>query len=139
MPPWVAFAVRVRPGVWEYIRVNLNALVVEELSVPQYLQFKEELVDGPYVSILSKCCIICLSPCRVTNVGCADDAGKMATSFSSWILNPSPHLSRAQPFPSQLGMELSSSTGTSLLKCSMTRKACSHSLIFSKSTTTRER
>ena len=47
MPPWVAFAVRLRPGVWEYMRVNLNAHVVEELSVPEYLQFKEELVDGP--------------------------------------------------------------------------------------------
>lgn len=46
--------------------MNLNALVVEELSVPQYLQFKEELVDGPYVSILSKCCIIYLSPCHVS-------------------------------------------------------------------------
>ena len=41
------FAVSLRPSVWEYMRVNLNALVVEELSVPEYLQFKEELVDGP--------------------------------------------------------------------------------------------
>ncbi|GFY98571.1 sucrose synthase 1 [Actinidia rufa] len=47
LPPWVAFAVRLRPGVWEYMRVNLNAHVVEELRVPEYLQFKEELVDGP--------------------------------------------------------------------------------------------
>ncbi|GFY95995.1 sucrose synthase 1 [Actinidia rufa] len=47
LPPWVAFAVWLRPGVWECMWVNLNALVVEELSVPEYLQFKEELVDGP--------------------------------------------------------------------------------------------
>ncbi|XP_047308751.1 sucrose synthase-like [Impatiens glandulifera] len=47
LPPWVALAVRLRPGVWEYIRVNINALVVEDLTVPQYLQFKEELVQGP--------------------------------------------------------------------------------------------
>ncbi|KAK6152065.1 hypothetical protein DH2020_014700 [Rehmannia glutinosa] len=47
LPPWVALAIRLRPGVWEYIRVNVNALVVEELAVPEYLQFKEELVDGP--------------------------------------------------------------------------------------------
>ncbi|CAN1290933.1 Sucrose synthase [Linum perenne] len=46
LPPWVALAVRPRPGVWEYFRVNLHALVVEELTVPQYLHFKEELVDG---------------------------------------------------------------------------------------------
>lgn len=46
MPPWVALAVRPRPGVWEYIRVNVHALVVEELLVAEYLHFKEELVDG---------------------------------------------------------------------------------------------
>ncbi|PQQ14218.1 sucrose synthase [Prunus yedoensis var. nudiflora] len=46
LPPWVALAVRPRPGVWEYIRVNVDALVVEELQVPEYLHFKEELVDG---------------------------------------------------------------------------------------------
>ncbi|XP_043719279.1 sucrose synthase-like [Telopea speciosissima] len=46
LPPWVALAVRPRPGVWEYLRVNTNALVAEELSVPEYLQFKEELVNG---------------------------------------------------------------------------------------------
>ncbi|KAK6944684.1 Glycosyl transferase, family 1 [Dillenia turbinata] len=46
LPPWVALAVRPRPGVWEYIRVNVNALAVEELTVAEYLRFKEELVDG---------------------------------------------------------------------------------------------
>ncbi|KDO73787.1 hypothetical protein CISIN_1g003661mg [Citrus sinensis] len=46
LPPWVALAVRPRPGVWEYIRVNVHALVVEELLVAEYLHFKEELVDG---------------------------------------------------------------------------------------------
>nr|AYK02542.1 sucrose synthase [Catalpa fargesii]AYK02564.1 sucrose synthase [Catalpa fargesii]AYK02569.1 sucrose synthase [Catalpa fargesii]AYK02574.1 sucrose synthase [Catalpa fargesii] len=46
LPPWVALAIRLRPGVWEYVRVNVNALVVEELTVPEYLQFKEELVNG---------------------------------------------------------------------------------------------
>ncbi|CAA0818706.1 Sucrose synthase 4 [Striga hermonthica] len=46
LPPWVALAIRLRPGVWEYVRVNVNALAVEELTVPEYLQFKEELVNG---------------------------------------------------------------------------------------------
>ncbi|XP_027175646.1 sucrose synthase [Coffea eugenioides] len=46
LPPWVALAIRLRPGVWEYVRVNVHALVVEELTVPEYLHFKEELVDG---------------------------------------------------------------------------------------------
>ncbi|KAL3644301.1 SAGA histone acetylase and TREX-2 complexes component [Castilleja foliolosa] len=46
LPPWVALAIRLLPGVWEYVRVNVNALVVEELTVSEYLRFKEELVDG---------------------------------------------------------------------------------------------
>ncbi|XP_022966754.1 sucrose synthase [Cucurbita maxima] len=46
VPPWVALAVRPRPGVWEYIKVNIHALVVEELQVAEYLHFKEELVNG---------------------------------------------------------------------------------------------
>ncbi|KAK3417568.1 hypothetical protein EUGRSUZ_H03515 [Eucalyptus grandis] len=43
LPPWIALAVRPRPGVWEYIRVNIHALVVEELQVTEFLHFKEEL------------------------------------------------------------------------------------------------
>ncbi|XVF41008.1 hypothetical protein PTKIN_Ptkin01aG0246000 [Pterospermum kingtungense] len=33
LPPWVALAVHLRPGVWEYIRVNVHAFVIEELTV----------------------------------------------------------------------------------------------------------
>lgn len=47
MPPFVALAVRPRPGVWEYVRVNVFELSVEQLTVSEYLRFKEELVDGP--------------------------------------------------------------------------------------------
>ncbi|TJX44360.1 sucrose synthase, partial [Soehngenia saccharolytica] len=46
IPPWVALAVRPRPGVWEYVRVNVEELVAEQLSVPEYLEFKEHLVNG---------------------------------------------------------------------------------------------
>ncbi|KAI3913852.1 hypothetical protein MKW92_051637 [Papaver armeniacum] len=46
LPPWVAVAVRPRPGVWEYIRVNVDALATEELTASEYLQFKEHLVNG---------------------------------------------------------------------------------------------
>ncbi|KAI4379959.1 hypothetical protein MLD38_006195 [Melastoma candidum] len=46
LPPWVALAVRPRPGVWEYVRANVHALLLEPLLVNEYLQFKEELVDG---------------------------------------------------------------------------------------------
>ncbi|KAI4301443.1 hypothetical protein L6164_034721 [Bauhinia variegata] len=46
LPPFVAIAVRPRPGVWEYVRVNVHELSVEQLSIPEYLRFKEELVDA---------------------------------------------------------------------------------------------
>ncbi|PIN24150.1 Glycosyltransferase [Handroanthus impetiginosus] len=53
LPPFVAVAIRPRPGVWEFVRVNVYDLSVEELTVSEYLRFKEELVDGqnndPYV------------------------------------------------------------------------------------------
>ncbi|TYJ24993.1 hypothetical protein E1A91_A07G017900v1 [Gossypium mustelinum] len=45
-PPWVALAIRPRPGVWQYIKVNVHTLVVEDLTVSKYLHFKEQLVDG---------------------------------------------------------------------------------------------
>ncbi|XP_078429539.1 sucrose synthase 1-like [Wolffia australiana] len=46
LPPWVALATRPLPGVWEYVRVNLNEMAVQELTVGEYLKFKEELVNG---------------------------------------------------------------------------------------------
>lgn len=42
----MAIAVRPRPGVWEFVRVNVYELSVEQLSVSEYLGFKEQLVDG---------------------------------------------------------------------------------------------
>ncbi|KAK9983729.1 hypothetical protein SO802_033254 [Lithocarpus litseifolius] len=47
LPPFVAIAIRPRPGVWEYVRVNVYELSVEQLDVSEYLHFKETLVDGP--------------------------------------------------------------------------------------------
>ncbi|KAL5785164.1 hypothetical protein ACOSQ2_007556 [Xanthoceras sorbifolium] len=46
LPPFVALAIRPRPGVWEHVRVNVYELSVDHLSVAEYLKFKEELVDG---------------------------------------------------------------------------------------------
>lgn len=46
LPPFVAIAIRPRPGVWEFVRVNVYELSVEELKVSEYLRFKEGLVDG---------------------------------------------------------------------------------------------
>ncbi|KAK1385622.1 Sucrose synthase [Heracleum sosnowskyi] len=48
LPPYVAIAIRPRPGVWEYIRVDVHELSVEHLRVSEYLRFKEELVNGEY-------------------------------------------------------------------------------------------
>ncbi|XP_072974748.1 sucrose synthase 4 [Typha angustifolia] len=48
IPPFVAIAIRPRPGVWEYVRVNVYELSVEQLSVSEYLRFKEELVNGHF-------------------------------------------------------------------------------------------
>lgn len=42
----MALALRPRPGVWEYVRVNVYELSVDLLSVAEYLWFKEELLDG---------------------------------------------------------------------------------------------
>jgi sucrose synthase len=61
LPPFVAIAVRPRPGVWEFVRVNVNELNVEQLGVSEYLRFKEELVDGQYVPSdhLPCSCLLC--------------------------------------------------------------------------------
>lgn len=42
----MALAIRPRPGVWEYVRINAYELSVDHLSVAEYVKFKEELVDG---------------------------------------------------------------------------------------------
>ncbi|KAF3969841.1 hypothetical protein CMV_006399 [Castanea mollissima] len=46
LPPFVAIAIHPRPGLWEYVHINVFELSVDLLSVAEYLQFKEELVDG---------------------------------------------------------------------------------------------
>ncbi|KAK5794477.1 hypothetical protein PVK06_035706 [Gossypium arboreum] len=43
LSPFVVIAVRPKPGVWEYFRVNGYELTVDHLSVSVYLRFKEEL------------------------------------------------------------------------------------------------
>ncbi len=58
-PPWVGFAMRPRPGIWEYLRVNVDELEVEELSVSEYLGFKERLVDGStWASVSLSLCVL---------------------------------------------------------------------------------
>lgn len=43
---------RPKPGIWEYVRINVEELIVEELSVSEYLGFKEQLIgDSKYFSL----------------------------------------------------------------------------------------
>lgn len=46
LPPFVSFAVRPAPGIWEYVQINVLDLSFNHLSVGEYLRLKEELVDG---------------------------------------------------------------------------------------------
>ncbi|KAL6591569.1 hypothetical protein ACP70R_050072 [Stipagrostis hirtigluma subsp. patula] len=45
LPPFVAFAVRMNPGVWEYIKVHSADLSVEQITPSDYLKWKETLYD----------------------------------------------------------------------------------------------
>jgi hypothetical protein len=64
LPPYVAIAVRPRPGVWEHVRVNVHELSVEQLTISEYLRFKEELVDGQYVLLAPLSLSSSVSPSR---------------------------------------------------------------------------
>ena len=46
LPPWMGFAVRPQPGIWEYVRINVEELMLEELTVSEYLGYKELLANG---------------------------------------------------------------------------------------------
>ncbi|XP_024376415.1 sucrose synthase 3 isoform X2 [Physcomitrium patens] len=45
LAPWVGLALRPRPGLWEYMRINVEEMIVEELTTSEYLSFKECLAD----------------------------------------------------------------------------------------------
>ena len=44
--PWIYLAVRERVGRWTYLRFHVEALEHEQISVAQFLAFKEKIVDG---------------------------------------------------------------------------------------------
>jgi len=46
LPPLVSIALHPRLSVWDYFRINAFELSVDSLNVAEYLQVKEELVDG---------------------------------------------------------------------------------------------
>jgi sucrose synthase len=43
---WIYLALRVRVGRWEYMRVHLDTMSMERVSVSRFLYFKEHLIDG---------------------------------------------------------------------------------------------
>ncbi|XP_039166001.1 sucrose synthase [Eucalyptus grandis] len=92
-PPWVALAARPSQGVWEHIRVNVRALVLEQLQVGEYLYCKEEIADGrsgssflnskPFTATFQR-------PTRSTSIGngvefiCRHLSGKLFNDKDSW-------------------------------------------------------
>ncbi|QCD77989.1 sucrose synthase [Vigna unguiculata] len=49
-PPYVAFAVRPNPGVWEFVRVSSEDLSVEPITSTDYLKFKESVYDEDWAN-----------------------------------------------------------------------------------------
>ncbi|KAK2987667.1 hypothetical protein RJ640_027919, partial [Escallonia rubra] len=50
IPPYVAFAVRARPGCWEYVKVSADDLAVHGLTAREYLKFKEMVYDEKWAN-----------------------------------------------------------------------------------------
>ncbi|KAL2333208.1 hypothetical protein Fmac_014421 [Flemingia macrophylla] len=49
-PPYVAFAARPNPGVWEFVRVSSEDLSVEPITSTDYLKFKESVYDEEWAN-----------------------------------------------------------------------------------------
>lgn len=45
IPPYVALAIRPKPGIWEYVKVNAGDLEVEVTMAREYLKLKEAVFD----------------------------------------------------------------------------------------------
>ncbi|KAK4479260.1 hypothetical protein RD792_014771 [Penstemon davidsonii] len=45
VPPYVAFAIRHNPGVWDYVKVHADNLSVDIITSTDYLKFKEMIID----------------------------------------------------------------------------------------------
>lgn len=45
--PWIYLAVRIRVANWSYLRMHVDTMDYEEISVSEFLYFKERLVSGP--------------------------------------------------------------------------------------------
>ncbi|CAA0836163.1 Sucrose synthase 6 [Striga hermonthica] len=45
VPPYVAFAIRHDPGLWDYVKVDAESLSVAKITSTEYLKFKEMIFD----------------------------------------------------------------------------------------------
>ncbi|RWR92903.1 sucrose synthase 7-like protein isoform X6 [Cinnamomum micranthum f. kanehirae] len=50
VPPYIAFAVRSNPGIWEYVKVNSEDLSVEAITSSEFLKFKETIFDEKWAN-----------------------------------------------------------------------------------------
>lgn len=48
IPPFVALAVRPHPGIWEFVRANSDDLSVNDITMSEYLKYKESLYDSKW-------------------------------------------------------------------------------------------
>ncbi|BAT81309.1 hypothetical protein VIGAN_03099800 [Vigna angularis var. angularis] len=49
-PPYVAFAIRPNPGVWEFVKVSSEDLSVEAITPTDFLKFKERVTDEKWAT-----------------------------------------------------------------------------------------
>ena len=53
VPPYIAFAVRPNPGIWEYVKVNSEDLSVDAITSSEFLKFKETIFDEKWYVIIN--------------------------------------------------------------------------------------
>ena len=45
-PAWLCLDVRPRAARWQYLRLHMEGMTTEEISISEFLKFKERLVEG---------------------------------------------------------------------------------------------
>ncbi|XP_058090484.1 sucrose synthase 7-like isoform X2 [Magnolia sinica] len=50
VPPYIAFAVRPNPGIWEFVKVNSEDLQVEGITASDFLKCKETIFDEKWAN-----------------------------------------------------------------------------------------
>lgn len=101
LPPYVAFAVRMNPGIWEYVKVHSEDLSVEGITPSEYLKFKETLYDEKWYAFLHQYNQSIVRLVTSINWNCvfrAKDDNSLEVDFGALDLS-TPHLT----LPSSIG------------------------------------